>query len=108
MSLVPISTRVPTLESAWTHWAQSLARKKITKLQPHPQELFWQNLQEVEDTCRMYSAYAWLAYRMPDYFPSIELAQQLAREASERVDSLLQQQNAAARKRQTKKEKGRW
>jgi ATP-dependent RNA helicase SUPV3L1/SUV3 len=45
---------------------------------------------------------------MPDYFPSIELAQQLAREASERVDSLLQQQNAAARKRQTKKEKGRW
>jgi ATP-dependent RNA helicase SUPV3L1/SUV3 len=108
MSLVPISTRVPTLESAWTHWAQSLAKKKICKLQPHPQELFWQNLQEVEDTCRMYSAYAWLGYRMPDYFPSIDLAQQLAREASERVDSLLQQQNAAARKRQTKKEKGRW
>jgi ATP-dependent RNA helicase SUPV3L1/SUV3 len=108
MSLVPISTRVPTLESAWTHWSQSLAKKKICKLQPHPQELFWQNLQEVEDTCRMYSAYAWLGYRMPDYFPSIDLAQQLAREASERVDSLLQQQNAAARKRQSKKERGRW
>jgi ATP-dependent RNA helicase SUPV3L1/SUV3 len=108
MSLVPISTRVPTLESAWTHWAQSLAKKRISKLQPHPQELFWQNLQEVEDTCRMYSAYAWLGYRMPDYFPSIELAQQLAREASERVDSLLQQQNAAARKRQSKRERGRW
>jgi ATP-dependent RNA helicase SUPV3L1/SUV3 len=108
MSLVPISTRVPTLESAWSHWAQSLAKKKICTLQPHPQELFWQNLQEVEDTCRMYSAYAWLGYRMPDYFPSIELAQQLAREASERVDALLQQQNAAARKRQSKKERGRW
>jgi ATP-dependent RNA helicase SUPV3L1/SUV3 len=26
----------------------------------HPQKLFWLNLQEVEDTCRMYSAYAWL------------------------------------------------
>jgi ATP-dependent RNA helicase SUPV3L1/SUV3 len=108
LSLVPISTKVPTLESAWSHWAQSLARKKVCKLQPHPQELFWQNLQEVEDTCRMYSAYAWLGYRMPDYFPSIEEAQTLAREASERVDALLQQQNTAARKRQSKKERGRW
>jgi ATP-dependent RNA helicase SUPV3L1/SUV3 len=108
LSLVPISTKVPTLESAWSHWAQSLAKRKICKLQPHPQELFWQNLQEVEDTCRMYSAYAWLGYRMPEFFPSIEEAQTLAREASERVDSLLQQQNAATRKRQAKKERGRW
>lgn len=106
MSLVPISTKVPTLESAWSHWAQSLAKRKICKLQPHPQELFWQNLQEVEDTCRMYSAYAWLGYRMPEFFPSIEEAQTLAREASERVDALLQQQNAATRKRQAKR--GRW
>jgi len=108
LSLVPISTKVPTLESAWSHWAQSLAKRKICKLQPHSQELFWQNLQEVEDTCRMYSAYAWLGYRMPEFFPSIEEAQTLAREASERVDSLLQQQNAATRKRQAKKERGRW
>ncbi|WP_198118517.1 helicase-related protein [Massilia rhizosphaerae] len=106
LSLVPISTKVPTLESAWSHWAQSLAKRKICKLQPHPQELFWQNLQEVEDTCRMYSAYAWLGYRMPEFFPSIEEAQALAREASERVDALLQQQNAATRKRQAKR--GRW
>jgi ATP-dependent RNA helicase SUPV3L1/SUV3 len=106
MSLVPISTKVPTLESAWSHWAQSLAKRKICKLQPHPQELFWQNLQEVEDTCRMVSAYAWLGYRMPEFFPSIEEAQTLAREASERVDALLQQQNAATRKRQAKR--GRW
>lgn len=108
LSLVPISTRIPSLESAWTNWAQSLAKRKICKLHPQPQELFWKNLQEVEDTCRMYSAYAWLAYRMPDFFPSIEEAQQLARDASERVDSLLQQQNATTRKRHSKKEKGRW
>jgi ATP-dependent RNA helicase SUPV3L1/SUV3 len=108
LSLVPISTRVPTLESAWTHWSQSLARKKVCTLQPQPQELFWKNLQEVEDTCRMYSAYAWLGYRMPDFFPSIEAAQTLAREASERVDSLLQQQNAATRKRESKQKKARW
>jgi ATP-dependent RNA helicase SUPV3L1/SUV3 len=100
LSLVPISSRVPMLQSAWEHWALSLAKKKISRLTPHPEGLLWKNLQEVEDTCRLYSAYAWLGYRAPEFFPSIEEAQQLAREASERVDSLLQQQNAATRKRQ--------
>lgn len=102
LSLVPISSRVPVLQSAWEHWALSLAKKKVVKLQPHPnpQHLFYMNLQEVEDTCRVYSAYAWLGYREPEYFPSIELAQELAREAAERVDAMLQQQNSAARKRQ--------
>ena len=99
LSLVPISSRVPVLQSAWEHWALSLAKKKVSKLTPPTQELYYMNLQEVEDTCRMYSAYAWLGYREPEYFPSIELAQQLAREASERVDSMLQQQNTAARQR---------
>lgn len=100
LSLVPISSRVPVLQSAWEHWALSLAKKKVCKLQPPTQELYYMNLQEVEDTCRMYSAYAWLGYREPEHFPSIELAQQLAREASERVDAMLQQQNTAARQRQ--------
>ncbi len=107
LSLVPISSRVPSLQSAWEHWALSLAKKKVTRLQPHPQSLFWQNLQEVEDTCRMYSAYAWLGYREPEFFPDIALAQELAREASERVDSLLQQQNTAARKRGGGGQRGR-
>lgn len=106
LSLVPVSTKVPVLQSAWEHWSLSLARKRICTLQPHPQELLWMNLQEVEDTCRMYSAYAWLGYRIPEYFPSIGEAQELAREASERVDSLLQQQNTAARKRGDKRK--RW
>jgi ATP-dependent RNA helicase SUPV3L1/SUV3 len=106
LSLVPVSSRVPTLQSAWEHWSLSLAKKKVSHLQPQPQSLFWQNLQEVEDTCRMYSAYAWLGYRVPEYFPDVGKAQELAREASERVDSLLQQQNAAARKRPDKR--GRW
>jgi ATP-dependent RNA helicase SUPV3L1/SUV3 len=103
LSLVPISAKVPTLQSAWEHWSLSLAKKKIHRLQPHPQSLHWQNLQEVEDTCRMYSAYAWLGYRIPEYFPSIEEAQALAREASERVDALLREQNAAARRKQGKR-----
>ena len=103
LSLVPISSKVPMLQGAWEHWALSLAKKKVCKLTPNPQQLFYMNLQEVEDTCRMYSAYAWLGYREPEFFPSIEQAQELAREASERVDSLLQQQNAAARQRRGEK-----
>ncbi len=106
LSLVPVSTRVPSLQRAWERWAQLLAKKKVCKLEaPHYSDHFSQNLQEVEDLCRMYSAYAWIAYREPEYFPSVELAQELARQASERVDAMLQAQNAAARKRQGKSHK---
>ncbi len=103
LSLVPVSTKVPSLQKAWEFWCQSLAKKKVCKLHPEQGDLYGRNLQEVEDSCRLYSAYAWLSYRMPDYFPSVELAQELARAASERVDSILHAQNAAARKRHDKK-----
>ncbi|WLI91865.1 helicase-related protein [Massilia sp. R2A-15] len=99
LSLVPISSKVPSLQNAWEYWAMCLAKKKVCKLEPEGRSLRWLNLQEVEDACRRYSAYAWIAYRDPDIFPSVELAQELSREASERVDSILQQQNAAARQR---------
>ena len=99
LSLVPISSKVPSLQNAWEYWATCLAKKKVCKLEPEGRSLRWLNLQEVEDSCRRYSAYAWIAYREPDIFPSVELAQELSREASERVDSILQQQNAAARQR---------
>ncbi|MET0857852.1 MAG: helicase-related protein, partial [Telluria sp.] len=100
LSLVPISTKVPSLQGAWEHWAMSLAKKRVCKLEPEGGSLRWLNLQEVEDACRRYSAYAWLAYRQPDYFPSVEVAQELSRAASDRVDAILQAQNAAARKQQ--------
>jgi ATP-dependent RNA helicase SUPV3L1/SUV3 len=103
LSLVPVSTKVPSLQRAWEQWAHALAKKKVCKLHPEQGDLQWRNLQEVEDTCRLYSAYAWLAYRAPEYFPSVELAQELARAASERVDSILHAQNAAARKKHDRK-----
>ena len=99
LSLVPVSSKVPSLQGAWEHWAVSLAKKRVCKLEPEGGSLRWLNLQEVEDACKRYSAYAWIAYREPEYFPSVELAQELSRAASERVDSILQAQNAAARKR---------
>lgn len=106
LSLVPIASRVPTLQLAWEGWARALAKKRVMKLEVDPRELGRLGLQEVEDQCRLYSAYAWLGYRMPEYFPSIEEAQSLARTASERVDAMLQAQNAALRRRQGKRRSG--
>ncbi|MET0267821.1 MAG: helicase-related protein [Duganella sp.] len=103
LSLVPISARVHTLQHAWETWATALAHKKVTHLKPGDNPLHYMNLQEAEDACRLYSAYAWLAYRLPEYFPDTALAQKLSREASERVDAILQDQNSAARRRQPKK-----
>ncbi|UUZ48330.1 hypothetical protein LP420_36585 [Massilia sp. B-10] len=87
LSLVPVSTRVPSLQRAWEQWAHALAKKKVCKLHPEPGEMHWRNLQEVEDTCRLYSAYAWIAYRAPEYFPSVALAQELARHRSGSIPS---------------------
>ncbi|MFC0170549.1 helicase-related protein [Pseudoduganella danionis] len=103
LSLVPISSKVPSLQRAWEHWATALAAKKVTELKAVQVPLHYMSLQEVEDACRLYSAYAWLAYRQPEHFPDTELAQQLSRQASDRVDSLLHEQNSAARKRQPKR-----
>jgi len=103
LSLVPISSKVPSLQRAWEHWATALAAKKITPIKTEQVPLHYMSLQEVEDACRMYSAYAWLAYRQPEYFPDTERAQQLSRQASERVDAMLQDQNSALRKRQPRK-----
>jgi ATP-dependent RNA helicase SUPV3L1/SUV3 len=99
LSMVPVSSRMPYLHMVWQDWARGLAKGKVCELHRDPAGLMRQNLQEVEDTCRLYSAYAWLSYRCPDYFPGGELAQELAREASERVDAILKAQNAALRKR---------
>jgi ATP-dependent RNA helicase SUPV3L1/SUV3 len=105
LSLVPISSRLPSLHQVWEGWARSLAKRKIFTLHREPHELVRQNLLEVEDTCRMYSAYAWLSFRIPEHFPDGELAHELAREASERIDRMLQAQNAALRKRRAGKDR---
>jgi ATP-dependent RNA helicase SUPV3L1/SUV3 len=103
LSLVPISSRITSLHLAWQRWAISLAKKQRCLLQRIPGEMYRQNLQEVEDSCRQYSAYAWLSYRCAEYFPDGEQAHRFALEASERVDEILQAQNTAMRKRRGRK-----
>jgi ATP-dependent RNA helicase SUPV3L1/SUV3 len=94
-----VSTKVLALQRAWEHWCVALSKKRVTRLQPDEYTLHHMTLQEVEDTCRLYSAYAWLGYRLPEHFPDIELALDLSRAASERVDSMLQDQNTSSRRR---------
>lgn len=103
LSLVPISSRVPSLHLAWQEWAKNLAKKKVSALHRDPHGLAGKNLQEVEDACRLYSAYAWLSYRSPEFFPDGELAQELARMASVRVDDILQAHNTALRRTRGRK-----
>lgn len=99
LSMVPISSRVPVMHEAWQGWARALAKKRVCTLRRDLVEMLRMNLQEVEDLCRMYSSYAWLGYRCPEYFPDIEPAHELAREASDRVDAILRAQNSVSRKR---------
>ncbi len=103
LSLVPVSTKVPSLQHAWEQWARALAKKAVCRLHPDQGPQARHNLQEVEDACRLYSAYAWLGYRQPAFFPSVALAQELARAASEQVDAILRAHNAAARKKHERK-----
>ena len=48
--------------------------EKVITLDATPTAFGRMNLQEVEDHCRLYSAYAWLGYRVPEYFPGVEAA----------------------------------
>lgn len=99
LSLVPISSRIPALHAAWQKWARALARKAVSSLDWIDEHRQGQSLQDVEDTCKLYSAYAWLSYRCREYFPYGEQAHELARDASERIDRILQAQNSAMRRR---------
>jgi ATP-dependent RNA helicase SUPV3L1/SUV3 len=97
LSLVPVSTRIDSLNKAWQGWATALSRKQPTLLRAVGPMSGRESLQDVEDSCKLYSAYAWLGYRCPDFFPSVEQALKLARAASERVDQILLAQNMAQR-----------
>ncbi|RZI43754.1 RNA helicase [Herbaspirillum sp. HC18] len=103
LSLTPISSRVPALHAAWQKWARAVAKQRVCALDWIGEHARRDSLQDVEDNCKLYSAYAWLGYRCPEYFPYGEEAQHMAREASERIDRMLLAQNRALRRRAGKR-----
>ncbi|OHX14783.1 RNA helicase [Chromobacterium sphagni] len=97
-SLCPVSTKIAMLETALHDWAEQRARKRTAPLLRMVGSGGRNELQYLEDSCKLYAAYAWLAYRMPDTFPDGEMAQLLMQSTSERIDALLQVQNSQKRK----------
>ena len=96
-SLCPISTKIAMLEQALQDWATCRAKGKQASLLRMDGRGGRNELQFLEDTCKIYSAYAWLSYRMPETFPHGELAQSLMQSTSEKIDALLQVQNTRHR-----------
>lgn len=93
---VPISTKVQQLKEAWESWARNVAINKKSRITLERFDNTRSTLLEAEDACKKYSAYAWLAYRMPELFPDGEAAVDLARHTSIQIDAMLQAQNARA------------
>lgn len=95
LSLCPVSTKIPMLEKALHDWAGARAAKRETPLMRQFGGLSNNHnpLQFLEDSCKLYAAYAWLGYRMPETFPDCDLAQELMRSTSEAIDRMLQTQN---------------
>ncbi|MEW9899939.1 helicase-related protein [Chitinivorax sp. PXF-14] len=105
LSLVPISTRIPRLNDALASWAKNLAQGKVSGLEEQRYQHSRYPLQAAEDACKLYSAYAWLSYRMPKHFPDGEAAIDLARATSFEVDKMLQAQNARGRQERSQQKR---
>jgi len=97
-SLVPITTRIPKFQEQLWAWARSVDQKRPSHIQAVGLREGRSSLQEAEDACKLYSAYAWLAGRMPTLFPEGEAAMALAVEASMFVNDLLRRQNRGGSK----------
>ena len=98
-SLVPLSTRLPKFQDQLWTWAQAVERKRASQIQAVGLRQGRSSLQDAEDACKIYSAYAWLSYRMPHYFPDSMAAVEMAIEASALVNQILRQQNGGNKQR---------
>jgi len=97
LSLVPISTKAAMLAGAFENWATQWSRSRVSRLEAVPLSAGAKGLQTAEDACKLYSAYAWLGYRRPEFFPDVERAVQLVRETSEVIDNELRKDNERTR-----------
>lgn len=92
-SLLPITTRIPKFQDQLWAWANAVENKRQSRMQALGLREGRSSLQDAEDACKIYSAYAWLSLRMPEHFPDGVAAVELAIEASGLVNKILRQQN---------------
>lgn len=104
LSLCPVSTKIPMLERALQDWARHRAEKRRAPLLRMEGMGGRNELQFMEDSCKLYAAYAWLGYRMPETFPDEDMAQMLMQSTSEKIDRLLAQRNTRQRQDKEKRQ----
>ncbi|MBC8739765.1 RNA helicase [Paraburkholderia sp. UCT31] len=97
LSLVPISSRVKSQNEAWQGWARALSAGRVSQVVEVNYRKAEYRLQAAEDACKVYSAYAWLGYRMPEYFPDGERAIALAESVSKDIHQMLRSQVTSQR-----------
>ncbi len=107
LSLCPISKKVVLLEQALRAWALARSRRQAVRLPPPdllPRQPDYDELQFLEDACKLYAAYAWLGYRMPETFPDGDAAQEGMASTSSRIDRHLQAESHRPRSRRRPRE----
>ncbi|HET9982386.1 MAG TPA: helicase-related protein [Longimicrobiales bacterium] len=101
LAAAPIDTRSPSIVDAYTEWMDAFAHGEPVGVRPLPP---WfrkaevesdQELQAAEYEAKKLTAYAWLAYRYPDYFPDLEKVQKQRRDLDRFIERGLARRSAA-------------
>ncbi|MBX6364658.1 MAG: hypothetical protein IRZ00_12390 [Gemmatimonadetes bacterium] len=101
LAAAPIDTRSPTIVDAYTEWMDAFAHGEPVNVRPLPP---WfrkaevesdQELQAAEYEAKKLTAYAWLAYRYPHFFPDLEKVQRQRRDLDRFIERGLARRSAA-------------
>lgn len=106
LSLVPLSLHVGLHGQAYEAWCKKVAGHEVVRLQLAKIALSDESLQLAEDTCKLYSGYVWLSYRLPSLFPDGEQALKWVREMSAEIDHHLKKSLVASLANARKQKRG--
>ncbi|RTL40007.1 MAG: RNA helicase, partial [Rhodocyclaceae bacterium] len=73
-SMAPMASQNETIDGVWRDWAYGANKGKTIALDFLPQSPRRASLEEAETTVRLLAAYRWFAYRLPELFVDLELA----------------------------------
>lgn len=73
-SMAPMAAQNETIDGVWRGWAYAANQGKSIRLDFLPDSPRRASLEEAETTVRLLAAYRWFAYRLPELFVDLELA----------------------------------